>query len=384
MAYKIRLKKIFVDLVILLGVCWVSYIFWCDSNREIPPKSSDLILSGTVYLGEKAAENAKNLLAIQPWMELYDYSSAETFYRKLQRYLLEAKQQGLLNKDTIVVFPEYIGTWLVIAGEKSDVFEANTLQDAMLTMVLSNPVKVLVAILRSQGERIIEDALFRMKSEEMLNIYSTTFFRLAREFKISIVAGSIVLPDPSVKKGKIVIRDGPLFNAGFLFRSDGKVEKDVVYKVFPIQDEQGFVAAASVFSLPVFETKLGRLAVLISSDSWYPESYLELKEKRADMIVVISFLAGDQAWNKLWRGYSAGMKPVGVKHDPETIKEGDAWHRYAIKGRLKHLSAKTAINVFLRGNFWELGSDGRTLGIHQKEIRQAGGRNGAAFLNIWL
>ena len=65
-----------------------------------------------------------NLLGIQPWMTTADYVSRETFYDKLAEYLDVARSKGWLNARTVAVFPEYVGTWLVIAGEGQGVARA--------------------------------------------------------------------------------------------------------------------------------------------------------------------------------------------------------------------------------------------------------------------
>ena len=68
----------------------------------------------------------------------------------------------------------------------------------------------------------------------------------------------------------------------------------------------------------------------------------------------------------------------------KTITEGEAWQKYALKTRLQSSSARTGINVFLEGRFWDLGGDGRTLGIHNNTVKQAQSQDGAVLLNIWL
>ena len=70
-----------------------------------------------------------------------DYASEKTFYTALDHYMQIAAKKGYLQKKTVVSFPEYLGTWLVVAGEKKGVFEAKTVHDAMELMAMSNLVK---------------------------------------------------------------------------------------------------------------------------------------------------------------------------------------------------------------------------------------------------
>ena len=61
-------------------------------------------LDETSSVGEDSGRG--NLLAIQPWMRLDDYVSADTFEEKLAAYLKAARAQGWLNERSIAVFPE--------------------------------------------------------------------------------------------------------------------------------------------------------------------------------------------------------------------------------------------------------------------------------------
>ena len=61
-----------------------------------------------------------NLLGIQPDMAPVDYASAESLYARADGYLGIAQQQGWLNEQTIVVFPEYNGINVFLRGQMWD------------------------------------------------------------------------------------------------------------------------------------------------------------------------------------------------------------------------------------------------------------------------
>ena len=82
-----------------------------------------------------------NILALSPYVHTYNFSSQEAFYNMLQYHFRFAQKRDLLNDSTIVILPEYIGTWLVVAHEKRVVYSDTALEDGMKTMVLSNLVK---------------------------------------------------------------------------------------------------------------------------------------------------------------------------------------------------------------------------------------------------
>ncbi len=69
------------------------------------------------------------------------------------------------------------------------------------------------------------ETVYQMKAWQMAYKYQSIFSRLAKEYRVSIVAGSIVLPNPKVIEGNITPTDGPLRNVSFYFHSDGRVDE---------------------------------------------------------------------------------------------------------------------------------------------------------------
>ena len=326
-----------------------------------------------------------NLLGIQPYMVPADYRSADTFYAKLDGYLDVAARQGWLGERTIVVFPEYVGTWLVAAGEKSRVVQASTIAAAMQALVLSHPLRFVRVLPSARAKDAVKYSLFRLKAPVMAGIYHAVFSGLARKRGVTIVAGSIVLPSPGISGGELVIGDGELYNVSAVYRPDGSPYENLVCKVFPIQDELPFTAPASAADLPVFDTPAGRLGVLICADSWYPSPYGAIVAQKADFVAVPSYLSPDGVWAQPWRGYDGGPAPDDVDaRDVGAIAEGDAWLKYALAGRLPRAGIDHGINVFLRGDLWDLGSDGHTVLVRDRTVVEARHVAGAAIVNSWL
>jgi predicted amidohydrolase len=326
-----------------------------------------------------------NLLGVQPYMNVSDYSSGDSFFAKLDFYLNAASQKGWINERAVVVFPEYIGTWLICANERASFFEKKKLQDAMSLLAVNHIFRLIGAFIASKEKDRLTASLFRVKARETAALYHSTFSALAKKYSVTIVAGSIMLPSPEVKAGVVVAGQGPLYNACAVFRSDGLAYPDLVRKSFPVDTELSFAACAPINELPVFETPAGKLGVLICADSFYPEAYAQLKDRGVEMIAVPSYEMEDGVWNKPWGGYNGAPAPDDVdKNDVGKISEADAWHKYALAGRLEQAGAKYGVNVFLRGSLWDLGTDGPSL------ISTGAGQfieaksDGDAILNLWL
>lgn len=128
----------------------------------------------------------------------------------------------MLSERTIVVLPEHVGTGLFALGEKPEVQQARTLRDAMQWMALSNPGSYLRALTGNQGDDRRTGAVLRLKARQMAEDYQAIFGGLAREFGITLVAGSIVLPEPYLENDRLRIGDGPLRQVSLTFDGRGK------------------------------------------------------------------------------------------------------------------------------------------------------------------
>lgn len=326
-----------------------------------------------------------NFVGVQPFMTALDYASGPSFLTKLSGYLEKAREREWLNGNTIVVFPEYIGTWLVAAGERRAVFRAQTVKSAMLVLALSHPLWLARALTRSKARDAVKESLFRMKAGLMANLYADVFSRLAKTYGVTIVAGSIVLPSPQISEGRMVVGDGPLYNVSAVFRPDGTLCEPLVRKAFPIEEEQGFLARGSPSDLPVFETQAGRLGVLVCGDSWYPQSYETLSAKGAELVAVPSFLEPSGIWNRPWKGYNGAPPPQDVNlKDIGRLTEGEAWLKYSLAGRLPASRIKAGIQVFLKASLWNLGSNGRTILVNRNKVTCTPKTGYASLTCFWL
>lgn len=327
----------------------------------------------------KPVPGAPNLISIQPYVTADDYADVRRLGHKLRGYLLTARDAGWLGEDTLVVFPEHIGTWLVAEGESFLVFESRRTDSALLWTALGNLPAFLQNLWGESASDPFAAALFRSKSATMAVQYQQVFSGLAREFGVTLVGGSVVLPDPDVRDGQILTGSGPLYNSSFVFYADGSIAGPV-RKVYPIDSELPFTHPAQQ-PLPVFETSIGRLAVLICADSWYPDTWQQVAD--AELVVVPSFASPDGIWEQTWGGYNGAPAPQDVNRlDVGQLSEGEAWRKYAIAGRGGHLRA--GINTFLRGDLWDIGDDGRTTAVLAGEVIQGQRRDGAIVSSLWL
>lgn len=380
-------------ILLSLSIVLVWYLWHTTSSHNKPNPS---VVGTSISRIDRIGVNADrgNLLGIQPWMTPDDYRSEETFRQKLKAYLQMAKDSGLVTpQKTIVILPEYIGTWLVAAGESQKVYAAKTIQNALTVMVLTNPLGFVKAYLNAPQSVVDKSkyAVFTMKGQEMADAYTKTFDHLAAEYEVTIVAGSILLPAPHVENHHIIIGNGPLYNISAVFYPDGRLDPQLVKKVFPVADELPFVCPTNAANVPVFDTPVGRLGVLVCADSWNSAVYKTLKRKGATLLAVPSFSAGNGMWKTTWKGYSGTATPADARADIGRMTEGEAWLAHAMTGRaIPEAGITKGLNVFLRGNLWDLGSDGTTIILNKNSdnqtpnLKPARSVDGASLTCLWL
>ncbi|HXI87124.1 MAG TPA: nitrilase-related carbon-nitrogen hydrolase, partial [Parvularculaceae bacterium] len=330
---------------------WLSFRYWPVGA----PAEQESILAREI-----GAPSRANLIGVEPYLTPYDYRSADALKGALARYLDDAKQRGWMTDKTIVIFPEHVGSWLAAMDAPAAAYAAKTTTGAMIAVAGGDPVSFLKAYFRSHETDRAAAAIFRMRSVAMAAAYTRVFGGLARDYDVTIVAGSIVLQAPSVANGVVVAGRGPLYSAGAVFGPDGRAAQSLVVKVHPIPSEAGFSSGGDG-DLPVFETPAGRLGVLICADSWHPALYQTLRDKGVDTIAAPAFLQPDGVWSKPWRGYVTPPPADLDTDDPGRLTEGEAWLKYALAGRLYASGAKAGLTAFLRGGLWDLGADGHAI-----------------------
>ncbi|WP_263261959.1 carbon-nitrogen hydrolase family protein [Pseudomonas sp. RIT-PI-S] len=270
--------------VLLAGVA--AYAWW-TTQRPVAHYLSDLRIQLLVNQGSAGA--AGNLLGLQPRMAPADYQDARRLQMKFEAYLRQARAQGLLGPRTIVVLPEHIGTWLWLSGEKDEVYQADHLSAASGWLTLSNPLPFLRAWVGGHGHNRFSEAQLRMKAARMADDYQRVFGGLARQFGITLIAGSIVLPEPSLREGRLVVGDGPLYNVAVTFGSDGRPLAE------PLRQHQvrfrRFLSAGPAPAVQVLQTPAGAVGVAVGEDAWALPAQAELHAGGARVLAVPAFMA---------------------------------------------------------------------------------------------
>lgn len=352
----------FITLFIFAVFVW---LIWSFSGRNTPLPKSDSYVSVTEEINPSDTL-LRNIVGVQPYMEVSDYFDQGVFKEKMRQYLLAASSKAFIKEKTLVVYPEHLGTWLLLLGEKRAIAEVKSLREAMGILIFSNAFDCFLGYLKTGNEANKEmSSLFRMKAKSMAKAYFETFSELALETKTYIVAGSIILPDPRVVDGGIYLKtEGPLYNASFLFGPDGKIVGKPILKAFPYAAESPFTDSADPKTAQVFDLPFGKTSVMLSNDSWYSQSYENAVSDSAEVILVPSFYAGNYSMGSKWEGYDGYESSESLDTaDIGKVTNREAWEKYGLAAQIKNTKASVGLTVFFRGDLWNLGSDGQPIAI---------------------
>ena len=374
-------KIIGCTLLIALFAAAGGYAWW-TTQRDVGHYLSDLRIE--LAINEGVNNDRGNLLGIEPDLSPRDYQSLALVHLKLAAYLNSARDAGLVNGKTVVVLPEHIGSWLMFRGEKNQLYQAANLNQAMHWLAISNPLAFANAWLRADGESRVNDAHLRMKANSMADDYQTLFGGLAKEFGVTLVAGSIALPDPRIEHGKLLVGTGALYNSSVVFDREGAAIGTPQRQLLPTYEEQSYIQPSPDHELNVVDTPAGRLGILIGSDSWYPDNYRKLNEQGAQLVAVPAFVIGRETWDKPWRGFKSVSTPAEISLKPEELSEGEAWHRLTLISQQPISQATAGMSVFLRGQFFDMGSAGQSFLSSNGQVFADSDARGARLLNIWL
>ncbi len=330
-----------------LAAALTTYGLW-TTKRPAGHYLSDL--RSMVAVNQGTPGERGNLLGIEPLLFATDYQNPQRLQRKLGAYLQQAREQHLLNEKTIVVLPEHIGTWLLLGGEKDELYQAANQAQALNWLAASNPVAFARAFVGAQGPGRLQDSYLRMKAAGVAADYQQLFGGLAREFGVTLVAGSVVLPEPSVRNGVLVVGSGALYNSALVFGRDG----------LPIgQPQRQARPGAEAQPLQVFPTPAGPLGLLLGNASTELQNYRQLDAQGVKLVAAPVAFTGLAPWQ------GAGLAPAQLA--PLLGQQGTA-----------------SVSVFSHGQFWEQRLGGISVIRQGAQAFTAPSAPVARLLNLWL
>lgn len=377
------MEKIIRYLLFILVALLSLYLGWSLENtgissieyHKLTRQQEDIVFKSLGY-----DRKAGNIVGIQPEINILDYSSVERFYDKMESYIIEAKRKGFIREKTIVVYPEHIGSPLVLLGEKREIYFAQDSASAFSIIAWSRFPEYARHYLTSFSKQKKGEAVFKMKSQLMKDAYQNTFKKLSAVYGIYIIAGSIILSNPTVKDNTIITGTSPLVNAGFLFDPNGEIYSYPLYKKNLMNVEVDFgIKDISDKSYLIWNN----IGILFSKDSLYASNYD--KETFKNIEVLISPSAFYEKEEIDWASPEITSKPAEEAGKDSALVQNELWAKYSVIERVKALPAgKIALQVFLRGKFYELNFEGESSALIKYVAQENAVPGKSAIFNIWF
>lgn len=361
----------------VLLVAW--YLIWSYTGKDYSSLHSAPAPIDTTNSGTDAGKG--NLVAIQPYFTPADYCDQQHFYNALHPYFNSARSAGWLQPKTLVVLPENTGSWLVFANEKTKIYQADSMRQAVATVVNSNIFNFIRNLLSTPSDDKIKHALVYMKAGTMVHIYTAVFSSLAKEFGVTIAAGSIVLPQPSLdRRGRIRVKKEQLYYSAFLFGPDGKIQARPVWKRLPEYNGADGLAAADTNARMVAQTPAGR--VLVTEEGAGALAAPSSGKAKAGVF----FNGSDKIWDAVWKvGTGFGIPPQAIQKG----EDKSALQQFLINslntGNPAGILTGFKIGNGYAGHLWEIPFENKLLVLRSDSLlAHTPVRGRARMVNIWL
>ncbi|HBN86112.1 MAG TPA: hypothetical protein DDZ89_19980, partial [Clostridiales bacterium] len=252
------------------------------------------------------------LCAVQMHWDVKDYESPQVFENKIGSLMEQVREATGWDEDVLVAFPEDVGTPLFFTNSYQAVKNANTLQDAVKCLIKKNLPKIIYYRVRYRVGWI--RALAFATAKDTAKVYLDVFSRMAKSFKATIVAGSVLLPDfewnKDITRTGYKIPDGNVYNMAFLIDKDGNLTgtQKKTHLVPDLEDQGGFdLSAGKVEDLKVFDTPFGKLGIAVCLDCFKEPVIKALADQGTDLLIQPS--ANCKVWDKEeQQGWMEGCK----------------------------------------------------------------------------
>lgn len=304
-----------------------------------------------------------NIAAVQFKWKMEDYKSRETLQDRVDGILKDIRSKIDNTLPLLVVFPEDIGTPILLFGSYDQIKDTGNFAQAAQALIMANLPGVLKYKFK-YGVSFIR-SLILSKAAYMEDEYIKIFSSSSKKYNAYIAAGSITLPDFKVKGSRKKVSNRNVYNISFFFGPDGSIiGKQKKVHLVDFEGKSGFdLCGGELEDLKVFETPFGKVGIAICLDAFKEDVCDTLSLMGADILLQPS--ANNGQWSK-WQ--------------QEDWLNGSY---LAVNGRRKF---KYAINPMMNGSILDLAFEGQSSiissedGLYRKNYLQLESADG--FISI--
>lgn len=287
--------------------------------------------------------NRVRIVAVQAELHPERYRSPEAFVDRTEA-LVAAAVEGAPG-PTLVAFPELYAMPLLFTAAGVGGELSRSLPVALATLARRRGWRWLAMALRHPRSGVLA-APYRDLGVAAHRLWVDTFSDLARRYRVTLVAGSALLPTVGFEaaRGWHAV-DDRVHNVALLFGPNGALlaRSRKVHLTAGLERRIG-LRRGSPLELPVVATPVGRVAIAVCLDGWYHPLLEQLDGQGAQVLVQPS--ANPASWSRRWPA------------DPR-LSEGEAWlQRGLALGLQRRAHLRYAINPMLVGGIAPLAFEG--------------------------
>jgi len=205
------------------------------------------------------------------------------------RFLRIAKTKG----SRLIVFPEYSGLAVgvpMFSGWRNALLkEAATPKSGLLPRLKGMLAGGAANVMRADLQKSLRLTLSQMP-ESLFDIYVSVFSELAKQYEMTIVAGSLYAYD---------VESGAIRNASYIFGPDGSLLGQQAQVVL---EPETLDLAQSATGWQAIDTPVGRIGLLFGPEALYPEPARVLAYQGAEMLITIAAAKRPATYHKIRQG----------------------------------------------------------------------------------
>jgi len=209
-----------------------------------------------------------------------------TYYH---RFLRIAKTKG----SKLAVFPEFGGLATAIPmlpGWRNALLkEAATPKTGFLPKLKGMLAGGAANVMRADLQKSLLMTLEQMP-ESLFDVYVSVFSELARQYEMTIVAGSLYIYEPE---------DEAIYHAAYVFGPDGAV---LGRQLQVVPDPHTLPNITSGSGWQAIDTPVGRIGILFGSEALYPEPARVLAYQGVDMLFTLAAAKRPATYHKIRQG----------------------------------------------------------------------------------
>ncbi|TGL53258.1 hydrolase, carbon-nitrogen family protein [Leptospira meyeri] len=335
----------------------ISFDFKFDFNFSKPEVDEEILKPAKSWTDINLQTNGVdrkygNLVGIQLVLKPEDFVKEEWWRERIDETLNKGKSSGIFDRKTIVILPEHTGTGLVFLDEKSRFLNADSFDLA----------------LKTKGENFTSSDFFYLKAEKMAEVYVRTFSELAKQYNVPILAGTIILPNPKIVKGSLVLDSkGPLYNVAIPFSADGKLMDPLVKKTLLTEEELKILSPGEITQDRIWVVPGWKVAIFIGQEVFDANIYNRLVGKPIDGLISPSASYPDMKWQSY------------------NLEDSNVWRQEGLAKYIKSTKAQDLVQVFLAGQLYGKNWKGKTFNLRDfSNEDQVGSVETPTILNLYF